>query len=180
MADLQAEIRQLLDKQALHDLALRYARAIDRRDPELLQSLYHDDGVDEHGTVFKGSAEAFARAQPELMKGFEVTAHYIINTLYRIDGDSANGEIYFLAYHRTTDETPTEIMVGGRYLDRYARRDGQWKILHRILVWDHFKSSPVDAGQMQALRKLGELGKGRADISSDFLPLLHELDEPRT
>src|SRR5690242_5947713 len=58
------EIQALLDRQALHDLAMRYAQAIDRRDRELLLSVYHEDAIDHHGTMFEGSPKAFADWQP--------------------------------------------------------------------------------------------------------------------
>ena len=51
-------IQELLDKQALHEIAMRYTRAIDRPDRELLLSLYHDDAIDHHGTMFKGGPVA--------------------------------------------------------------------------------------------------------------------------
>jgi hypothetical protein len=179
MSESQA-LQELLDHHALRKLALRYARAIDRRDGELLRSVYHDDAVDEHGTVFRGSPAEFVAAQPELMDGFAVTSHYIMNTLYQVDGDAAQGELYFVAYHRTQEnqnaaDAAQEIVVGGRYLDHYVRRDGQWKIQRRRLIWDHFTSKPVAPDDLAALQRLGELGSGKNDNSSEFLPLLQRL-----
>ena len=37
---MNAQIQALLDKQAITETLMRYARAIDRRDPELLRSIY--------------------------------------------------------------------------------------------------------------------------------------------
>ena len=163
-------IQELLDKQALHEIAMRYARAIDRRDRELLLSLYHDDSIDHHGTMFKGGPVAYADWQPEVMAPFAVTAHYITNTDYRIDGDRAEGELYFIAYHRMEVEAK-EVMIGGRYLDRYERRAGEWKIAHRTLVWDFARSNPLDADQLGFLKSLGYCGAGSDDVSKTVLPL---------
>lgn len=165
------EVQALLDKQALYELAVRYARAIDRRDRTLLLSVYHDDAVDDHGVMFKGGAAAFADWQPEVMAPFDVTAHYITNTAYRIDGEHAEGELYFIAYHRTKLPDAKEIVIGGRYLDRYERRENAWKISHRTLVWDFTRSNPIDPEQFAFLSSLGSLGCGAGDPSFGLLPM---------
>jgi hypothetical protein len=165
------DVQALLDKQALYELAVRYARAIDRRDRSLLLSVYHDDAIDDHGVMFKGSPAAFADWQPEVMAPFDVTAHYIANTAYRVDGDSAEGELYFIAYHRTKLPEAKEIVIGGRYLDRYERRNNTWKILHRTLVWDFTRSNPIASEQLSFLESLGSQGCGAGDPSFGVLPM---------
>jgi hypothetical protein len=165
-------LRELLDHHQLRQLAERYARAIDRRDGALLLSLYHPDAIDEHGTVFEGSPADYVAAQPELMDGFEVTAHYILNSHYAVAGDEAEGELYFVAYHRTRAGAPEEIVVGGRYLDRYQRRGGVWKFQYRRLVWDHYRRAAVAAEDLAALRQLGPQGSGADDPAHVFFKLL--------
>jgi hypothetical protein len=129
MTNVQIRRMQMLaDKSELHELALRYARAIDRRDRALLLACYHPDAIDHHGAVFRGDPVAYADWQPQIMAQFAVTAHYIMNTLYCVDGDDAQGELYFVAYHRTIGPPPRDVVVGGRYLDRYQRRAGEWRI----------------------------------------------------
>ena len=165
------EIQALLDKQALRELALRYARAIDRRDRELLLSVYHEDAVDRHGTVFEGSPRQFADFQPQVMGQFAVTAHYMLNTDYRLAGDRAEGELYFIAFHRLQPPQCKEVVVGGRYLDRYERRGGVWKIAHRTLLWDFARDYVPSADEQKFLASLGELGGGAEDPSFRLLPL---------
>ena len=164
-------LQALLDKQALHELALRYARAIDRRDRALLLSVYHDDAVDRHGSLFEGSPRAYADWQPEVMAPFEVTAHYIMNTDFRLDGDHAQGELYFVAFHRRQPPEREELLVGGRYLDRYERRDGEWKISDRQLVWDFVSGHLPQAAHLDMLASLGTVGSGADDASYRVLPL---------
>ena len=171
MTDLDPRLQELLDRQALHDLAITYARAIDRRDRELLLGVYHDDAIDDHGTMFTGDPVRYADWQPEVMAPFEITNHYIMNTAYRLDGDRAEGEVHFIAYHRTHGPEVREIWVGGRYLDRYERRAGQWKIAHRTLIWDFTRNEIANPEDTAFRQSLGVSGGGADDAAEQVLPL---------
>jgi ketosteroid isomerase-like protein len=175
MTHRDPEIQYLLDRLALQDLATRYARAIDRRDRALLLSLYHDDAIDNHGVMFEGGPLAFADWQPVVMAPFEVTAHHLTTLNFQLDGDRADGELYFIAYHRTLPPDSKEVVVTGRYLDRYERRNGTWKIAKRQLVWDSFASAAVTPAMHEQLNQLGIAGCGANDISNRFLPVLSKL-----
>lgn len=170
--DREASIDALLAKDALRDLAMRYCRAIDRRDRELLRSVYHDDAVDDHGTLFCDSAAAFIAQQDQIMAPFALTAHYICNMHWRLDGDRADGELYFLAYHRIEQPIVRHILVTGRYLDNYDRRAGIWKIARRRLVWDSFVTLDAAPADMAQLAKLGIMGGTHTDLSYQALPLM--------
>ena len=163
--------RGVADRSALRDIAMRYARAIDRRDRELLLTCYHDDAVDHHGNMFCGNPLDYADWQPAIMSQFALTAHYIMNTDYRLDGDRAEGELYFIAYHRTRPPDPREVVVGGRYLDRYERRRGEWRIAHRSIAWDFSTDTALDPKQADFLKSLGAVGSGSDDVSFEALPL---------
>ena len=129
-------LRVVKDKSELHDLVLTYCRACDRRDYALLRSLYHDDAIDDHGDMFCGPVDDYVAWLPNVLESFEATVHSISNTLFVVDGDAAEGEIYTQAYHRTPAPDAQEIIIGGRYLDRYERRDGIWRFIHRSLACD--------------------------------------------
>lgn len=170
--DRNAAIEALLDKEALRDLATRYSRAIDRRDPELLRSVYHDDAIDDHGVVFCDKATIFVDRLSEIMAQFELTAHYICNSSYRIDQERADGELYFIAYHRTLGSDAKHVLVSGRYLDNYEKRAGEWRISHRRLVWDSFVTLDVAPSDMTQLVALGIAGGTDADRCYEALPLM--------
>jgi hypothetical protein len=171
-AERTAALDALLDKAELHELAVRYARAVDRGDRELLLSLYHEGATDHHGTDFCGGPSEFADYVRAATSNCEATAHYMVNASYQIEGELANGEIYFVAYHRTRAPELTEIVVAGRYLDRYERRAGVWKIAHRSLVWDWAGTGTMGAAALKLLRERGD-GAGKTDdVSYTALPLL--------
>lgn len=141
----QAALQALLDKQEIHEVLMRYCRGIDRCDAELLHGVYHPDATDDHG-MFKGKATDFIPWALEALTREQNTSHYIANELIELDGDVAYCESYFLAVHRRLgkDGKPVDLMFGGRYADRFERRNGQWKIADRRVVFDRSRLDPVD------------------------------------
>ncbi|KJS05066.1 MAG: hypothetical protein VR73_13190 [Gammaproteobacteria bacterium BRH_c0] len=137
-------LQTLLDKQALHELVMTYCRAIDRRDYALLLSVYHDDAVEDRGAIFSGSASEFVTWVQKDAGNYVATVHRMSNTLFVVRGDKAEGEIYAEAYHRTSGDTPMEVTAGGRYLDRYEKRNGRWGIVYRTATMDRCEMHPVD------------------------------------
>ncbi|HLY54704.1 MAG TPA: nuclear transport factor 2 family protein [Stellaceae bacterium] len=144
-ADILQELR---DRQEITDLIHLYCRAVDRCDEALLRSVFHPDSTHEHGP-FKGSSSDFCGFAIAAVTPLVSTQHVIGNVVIKLDGDVAQSEAYFIAYHRlpkgreleglfrTHDvERDEEVIVGGRYLDRHERREGVWKIAHRLGTLD--------------------------------------------
>jgi len=135
LSGLAATIRTLADRQAIHDCLMAYCRAVDRLDRDLLLSVYHPDAVEDHG-VFVGSREGFAdwvigyhtRAQ-------HATQHVITNHVCDLDGDVAHCETYYMLAAMNVDGAPLTL-TGGRYIDRFERREGRWAIALRKVVSD--------------------------------------------
>lgn len=141
-------VQELLDKQEIYELVLRYCRGVDRKDPELLRSLYTRDAVDNHGAVFRGSAQDYVGFLEDSFDFIRIGAHYVCNHLVAVDGDEASGEVYALGYHvlpgPSAEHSDTESFVGVRYLDRYRREDGAWLFEHREVVFDLDRTRQVD------------------------------------
>lgn len=166
-------LRELADRAALHDLVMRYCRGIDRRDFELVRSLYHEDALEDRGAIFRGSRDEFVSWLPKVTAGFEATIHRVFNTLFTIDGDRAHGEIYAEAYHRTPPPDAEEIIIGGRFLDHYERRDGIWRIVYRTSTADCAQVRRVDTGAGTGLALALTAGRaGAEDLSYTKLTLL--------
>ena len=153
----------LLDQMAIRDLVMRYCRGCDRRDFALVRGLYHDDAIDDHGAMFKGTPDEFVAWLPTAMAPWELTIHSISNSLIVVDGDYAEGEHHARAYHRTHAPGRKEYIVYGRYLDKYERRDGEWKFSHRSLVFDHGVVREIDEESFAQLS--GDAAMGTADRS---------------
>jgi hypothetical protein len=127
-----AALAALVDRDALMQCVLAYARGLDRLDLDLVISAFHPDAVFDNGD-FRGTREGFADWLWGQQEGRETVQHFITNPTFELDGDEAHGETYFLAAIRSTGQEGATLM-GGRYLDRFERRDGRWAIAARVLV----------------------------------------------
>jgi len=140
----EAAIQLLLDKQEIHDCIVRYCRGVDRGDVELIRSAFHPDAYDDHG-IRKGKPHELAEAQIQMSRHlFKSTTHFICNELVEVQGDVAYSESYALACHRfERDGKEYDLVTSGRYLDRFERRNGVWKIARRVCVIDWSRTDPV-------------------------------------
>jgi ketosteroid isomerase-like protein len=130
------------DKLECAELVYRLARAIDRCDAALLASLFHPGATDDHG-LFKGTAAEFVAWVIPLLKTMKQTQHVIGQCLIEVEGDTAVGESYFVAHHTVAGSDGDIFSVAaGRYLDRFERRGGIWKISHRHAVYDWNRAGP--------------------------------------
>ena len=149
MADVdQSKLQAVIDKQEIRDVLMRYCRGVDRCDMELLRSVYHPDAIDEHG-LFNGSATEFCEFVIQHLKEPTQLVHStnICNSLVEIEGDKAHVESYYVAYiySKGDDGQFYDTTVGGRYVDRFEKRDDVWKIAHRVVVMDWNRHHPSQA-----------------------------------
>jgi len=143
-------LAELRAREEIRDAMARYARGIDRRDEALVRSAYHPDSVDEHGFGLAGSGWDIAALVRRDGNGFpdEVIAstHFLGQHLIEVDGERATSEVYFLATMRSVggpDGVALDQISAGRYLDRWERRDGEFKIAQRTVVYDWLRTDPV-------------------------------------
>ncbi|QEU09476.1 nuclear transport factor 2 family protein [Paracoccus yeei] len=163
-----APVDLLLAESALRRLATTYSRAIDRRDFVLLRSLYDDAGQDTHGHAFSGSADAYIDFVQQALSHYRLTTHYVVDALFAVDGDRAEGEVHKINHHITHDGQ--EVVTGSRSLDRYIRRDGVWRFLSRRVVLDWSRQQPLTETQDPAADS--PCGTAGPDDPTYTLPLL--------
>jgi hypothetical protein len=152
-----SKIAETIARQEIEQVIRLYCRAIDRLDLPLLRSLYHADGVDLHGN-FEGNAHEFASFIMERIQRLTTYGyHTVTQSIIDVQGDIAAAESIYLAYHRIapgdgpirayfgdtyaeaartagTLACEHENSCGGRYIDRFERRDGMWRIKHRRIT----------------------------------------------
>ncbi|MDB5446763.1 MAG: aromatic-ring-hydroxylating dioxygenase beta subunit [Phenylobacterium sp.] len=121
----------------IQQVLYRYCRGVDRGDVALLASVYHPDGIDRHGAFSGLGTEFAALLVPRMDQVPTAGQHHITNVLIELNGQVANVESYYIAFHpQATEAGVGHALVCGRYLDRFERRDGVWLIAERQVVID--------------------------------------------
>ncbi|MDP9318292.1 MAG: nuclear transport factor 2 family protein [Actinomycetota bacterium] len=137
--DLAAAVEELLAKQAIREALQDYCRAVDRIDRELLLSVWHPDATIRYEGGVKGTPEEIVDFFIEAHRGFAAHAHHITNVTTVVDGNTAVSEAYVTSRLRShPDEAgrAVDMVVSGRYLDRWSKRHGRWAIEDRQFVFD--------------------------------------------
>jgi hypothetical protein len=136
-------IDDLLARQEIADVILRYARGIDRLDFDLVRSCYHPDAYDDHGS-FQGGVEPFIDMCRAFLPRWTATQHFMGNMLIEVDGDRARAETYAVAYHRREESNGSgkDDVFGIRYVDRFEKRE-DWRIAHRVVATEWRRVDPV-------------------------------------
>lgn len=134
----EKKLEELLDKQEIYELLCRYCRGVDRLDKELVLSCFHPGAIDVHvgkNGVYTGTIEEFLDAEWESWKVFRGSQHHLCNHLCEVDGDTALAETYQFSFYWADpgDDQNLNMINSNRYIDRFERRDGVWKISHREL-----------------------------------------------
>lgn len=138
-------LERLIARAEIQDSMCRYARGVDRRDWESVRRCFHPDAVDEHGELV-GSPDDFIEWVSRRHAAIPFAVHFLGNCLIEfIDDRSAAVETYFIAVQRretAPGDTGTDFEVFGRYLDRFERRDGEWRVAARKVVYDGSRTMP--------------------------------------
>ena len=136
-----AQLADLLARDAIRQCLERLARGEDRRDADLLRaSFWPDSGFDY--AMYKGTFPEYLAWVVPGADAITNTQHVLGQTLTVIEGDSARAETHVISYHRVDmgEETgERDTCIGGRYLDRMERRDGEWRIAHRTMLYDWYQ-----------------------------------------
>ncbi len=132
-AQIEATVRELADKEAIRDLARRYAHHVWHKDVAAIVDLFVADGV------MDTSLEAPIRGRASLLEAFERLVAgddkdfqpFVHNHVVDLDGDTASGT----AYVDLRSIQDGRSMIGsGYYQDRYVREGERWKFQARGFV----------------------------------------------
>lgn len=176
------DYERLADRAEIADVVNRFCHAVDRHRWDLMASVFHEDGT----SPFLGRDRTWRQMVDQArvsMAALERTQHQTGNMLFSFDGDTAEVETYVTAYHRVPSTAPREAfwggrseaydgIAGGRYVDRFERRDGRWRIAeHRTLLeWRHDQA--VAEGPLAQASPSSRGQRGDADAS---LPVVAKL-----
>jgi SnoaL-like domain len=134
--DLEKKLRELVDREEIRAVMMRYARGLDRLDFELARSCYWDDATEDHGN-YVGKPDDFIRWANSTTLAFESTQHGILNHFCDLQGNDAYCETYYLFTSRA--KVAPHLMSTGRYVDHFQKRagpsnTGEWRIANRVCI----------------------------------------------
>jgi hypothetical protein len=137
---MDAALQELVAKQAIAEVVARYSRTLDWLDDEGQASCYWPDAAIDYG-FFVGTAEAFVPVVMAIERRSARRWHMLNGLIVKLDGPAhASAECYGIATGiREEGGAWSGNMYGGRYLDEFEKRGGEWRISSRryILDWSH-------------------------------------------
>jgi len=119
----EAEITRLLH---------RYAHSVDRGDLAAVRACYWDDGRDTH-PEFAGTADEYVAWLQEVLPAVHKMTHQMTTVLVDIDADGSHATSEAYCLNMLINAGPRHTLQALRYTDRLARRDGEWRVLDRVV-----------------------------------------------
>ena len=144
---------RIADRMEIQDALLRWCRGIDRLDLDEIRGVFHPDACDNHGVAVFDVDGLLAWIQ-DRHKTISMSMHRVSNILIEFAGqDLAIVESYCDVYQcyppggqaalaqltgeRDGKSEAGKVFVGaGRYIDRFERRNGRWKIAQRTVTFE--------------------------------------------
>ncbi len=134
--DLQADVRELVDRQTIADLIYAYCFHFDRNEPAEVASLFTADAVVDYGPEspnIVGPAAIASTIAVGLAQTFAATSHHVSNIRVTFaDPDHASATTYLYAWHRYVDGSP-DGELWAQYHHRFLRTSGGWRIAELVL-----------------------------------------------
>jgi len=155
---------------AILEILGMHSRGLDRCEATWIKSAYWEDAVVDYG-AFKGPAHTFADIVVSALRSqYELTQHFLGNTLFAVHGETARTESYVTAHH-LLEGGREELLYSGRYLDVLECRGGLWKLMSRTVVMDWSRRlDVVDERTAPAFADLTKGSDSEADPIHDFWP----------
>jgi ketosteroid isomerase-like protein len=152
----------LLAREAIREAMARYCRGIDRLDTDLIKSAYHPDAFDDHGP-FKGVRDDFVEwIIPFLRREYVTTTHHLTTQSIDLSGDVAHVETYaIVVQEKHVGGDIVQLVANSRYVDRFEKRDGDWRIAHRVVVTDSARTDTV--APWQGTSPISSMTRGTRD-----------------
>ena len=129
------QLAHMLDREAVVDVCVRYATALDRRDWSLLRSCFLADATGDYAGI--GALSGYDQLERVCRRALEPLAasqHLLSNFAVVVDGNQATATCYLHAQHvRPGTPGGDTYVVAGTYTDRLVRTTDGWRIAHRRL-----------------------------------------------
>jgi hypothetical protein len=165
--DLEAEVRDLAARRDIYRAVCRYVRGQDRMLPEIQRTAFHPGAHVDCG-LFEGDGDAWTKWAQDIFASMKGTQHLLGQIDIDVHGDTADGEVYFIAWHRITENgEERDWFFAGRYIDKYEKRHGLWRIIKRRELVDWIRNDPPTDEFIRNNPGLYKAGRGIEDFSTE-------------
>ena len=146
---LEERVQRIEDADAIRRLRYEYCEYGNLYDAERFAALFAPDAVWDGGNAFgrQEGLEQIGQMVRDAGKRIRFSAHYIMNEMIDIDGDSATGR-WWLFMPCTLDDESTWLFA--TYDDEYVRQNGRW--LFKRVVLDVKAFVPYEKGWAESAK----------------------------
>ena len=125
-------------REAIRQQLCNYGRGVDRRDRELLRSVWHEDGTLDYSVPGVTTPDQLIDLLWSTDEKTDVWLHPLTAITIEVQGDRAASEAYVSArsYRSTSKTQVRETLIHARYLDGWSLRDDRWAVDHRVAITD--------------------------------------------
>jgi SnoaL-like domain len=128
------QLGAVVDRLAVYDLIVRYARALDSRDWAMLSTCFLADAVVEYRNATVTGYAAIEVHCRRALAGMDDTQHIVCNHAVTFVDGVAHSHCYLHAQHTRLDASGGQFLtLGGSYHDRIELTHDGWRIQHRRL-----------------------------------------------
>ena len=162
--NIDERLQRLLDKDEIEGVLQKWAHSVGRKDWDKVREVFFEDATDAHSGRYEGGVEGFFAWQKRHHVGVEQSVHFIgSGQIEFATPELALSQSYVIAFHRYGLEArqaridifgpeqadrvkPMHSNIVGRYIDRFEKRKGEWRIAKRVSVieWVRFEEAPWD------------------------------------
>jgi hypothetical protein len=144
VSDAERALREWQAEREITRVILDYARGVDQRHYSRVRACFHADARIDYGS-FAGGPDALVDWLDRLQPRLDRTSHHFGPPRIELDLDTGHAQVetYCLAVQvlpRDAEGVARQTLAGLRYLDRFERRDGAWRIAERRNVADWSQS----------------------------------------
>ena len=128
------ELREMLDHYAIEKILKRYARALDEKNYDALDTVFTEDAVLDYTAAggIKDSYPVVKKWLKEVLDPMPEMQHFTTNVEITFDGDRAQGASYTFNVNGVYAEGKLQHMnVGAQYIDTFVRTPNGWRITSR-------------------------------------------------
>lgn len=148
--DASGERTAMLDaRMEIADLVNNWAFFRDQEKWDALSATFHDGGTISL-SWYAGPHDGFVAASRQLAaRGGALLKHYIGVPRIRLEGSRALSEVNVTIMVRAkTPAGEVDTTSYARFIDRIERRDGAWRIVQRVAVYEKDRADPVDRASL--------------------------------